>query len=74
MPLRDVFCELTFRHGFGKVKRFFQTDVGRDGLIDQFVNRLDADGLQHGRNVFCRDTNVAVYKFICVHNIVIYDL
>ena len=43
---------IRFRHGLREVQRLFQTDVGRNGLIDQLVQRLHANRLQHSGNIF----------------------
>ena len=62
----DVRRVLVFAHALrGQRDGFLQTDGLRDHLCDQFLDRSDADGLQHGFQVaFAAHADVARSEFV----------
>ena len=54
----DMFGKGSFCHGFRQLERFLQAYVGRDGLVNQFVQAFDADFLQHSRQVLFLDADM----------------
>ena len=43
--------KLALGHGLRQIQPGFQANIGRDGLVDQLINRLNADSLKHRGHV-----------------------
>ena len=62
-----MLSELIFGHGFGQSQRFFQTDIGRNGFINQFVQTCHADFAEHLFFILLADADVAVSQQVVFH-------
>ena len=54
----NVFSKFVFRQRLGQCQRFLQSDVGRDGFVDQFIQWVYAYFAEHHSCVFFIDADV----------------
>ena len=64
---RDVERELVFVHRFGQVEGVGKANVGRQGLVNQFVQALYAYLAKHRSFVLRIDADVAIIKRMLIH-------
>ena len=58
--MSDVLRKLILIHRLRQVDGLFQTDVFGEGFVNQFVQRLDSDFLQHELLFLFIDANVTI--------------